>query len=71
MEMEGDAYFNHLQSLLADGEIDMAAIDTAVRRVLELKFELGLFDNPYTDAARFAVASASSLPIAGNAAGSV
>lgn len=58
MEMEGDAYFNHLQSLLADGEIDMAAIDTAVRRVLRLKFELGLFENPYTDPA--------ALPAIGN-----
>lgn len=58
MEMEGDAYFDHLQSLLADEEIDMALIDAAVRRVLHLKFELGLFQKSYTDAA--------ALPAIGN-----
>jgi beta-glucosidase len=33
-----------------DGRIDQKAIDNAVSRVLKVKFELGLFDNPYIDA---------------------
>ncbi len=69
MEMEGDAYFNHLESLLTDGEIDIAAIDTAVRRILRLKFELGLFDNPYTDRAALpAIGNEDALAIAKRAA---
>ncbi|KAA3639957.1 MAG: beta-glucosidase, partial [Bacteroidetes bacterium] len=33
------------------GQIDQAAIDEAVRRVLRAKFKLGLFENPYVDSA--------------------
>ena len=49
MEMAGDAYSNHLQSLVEDGAVSEAMIDAAVLRILRLKFELGLFENPYTD----------------------
>ncbi|MEJ2128186.1 MAG: glycoside hydrolase family 3 N-terminal domain-containing protein [Woeseiaceae bacterium] len=49
MEMEGDAYISNLEALLDDGKIDSAAIDAAVTNILRVKFELGLFDNPYTD----------------------
>jgi beta-glucosidase len=49
MEMQGDAYFNHLEALLDAGRIDIAHIDAAVGNILRLKFELGLFENPYTD----------------------
>jgi beta-glucosidase len=38
-----------LVSASKDGSINMAELDTAVRRVLSMKFELGLFDQPYTD----------------------
>ncbi len=49
MEMAGDAYSNHLQGLVEEGRIDESSIDTAVENILRVKFELGLFDNPYTD----------------------
>jgi beta-glucosidase len=48
MEMAGDAYINHLEALLDDGRVDAGTIDSAVANILRLKFELGLFDNPYT-----------------------
>ena len=39
-----------LLAAVKDGSVSVARIDAAVRRVLRLKFELGLFDNPYVDA---------------------
>ena len=53
MEMAGDAYGNHLLSLVEEGRISEARIDEAALRILSLKFELGLFDNPYTDPGAF------------------
>jgi beta-glucosidase len=47
MDMESYAYIDHLKSLVATGKVDDAVIDDAVRRVLRVKFELGLFENPY------------------------
>jgi len=52
MEMAGDAYINHLESLIDEGRIDIDTIDTATANILRLKFELGLFENPYTDPSR-------------------
>ena len=49
MEMAGDAYSNHLQALVEEGAVSEQQIDTAVERILRVKFELGLFENPYTD----------------------
>ena len=49
MEMAGDAYSNYLLSLVQEGEVSEERIDAAVLRILRLKFELGLFENPYTD----------------------
>ncbi len=51
MEMHGDAYINHLEALVDSGEIDAELIDDAVRGILKIKFELGLFERPYTDPA--------------------
>ncbi|NHA13655.1 glycoside hydrolase family 3 N-terminal domain-containing protein [Thioalkalivibrio sp. XN279] len=53
MEMEGDAYRNHLADLVEQGRVGMDLLDSAVARILDLKFRLGLFDNPYTDPADF------------------
>lgn len=53
MEMEGDAYQNHLAALVEQGRLDMTRIDNAVARILRLKCRLGLFADPYTDPARF------------------
>ncbi|MES2327420.1 MAG: glycoside hydrolase family 3 N-terminal domain-containing protein [Pseudomonadota bacterium] len=43
--------YAHLPELVRNGRVPMALIDEAVRRVLKLKFEAGLFENPYPDAA--------------------
>ncbi|MFB6189882.1 MAG: glycoside hydrolase family 3 N-terminal domain-containing protein [Halapricum sp.] len=40
----------HYRSLVEDGEIDEAVVDESVRRVLRVKFELGLFEDPFVDA---------------------
>ncbi len=49
MDMMGFIYHNQLSHLVNRGEIDEKVIDAAVRRVLRIKFALGLFDHPYTD----------------------
>lgn len=46
IDMMSGAYTNHLEAVLADG-VDEALLDEAVLRILKLKEELGLFDNPY------------------------
>ena len=46
---DGEAY-NRLPELVRAGRVSQAAVDAAVRRVLTLKFEGGLFENPYADA---------------------
>lgn len=69
MEMAGDAYSKHLHELVEAGRIDMAAIDKAVTRILRVKFELGLFDNPYTEPAELPpIASKAALDAAYQAA---
>ncbi len=54
MDMESRAYINHLGALVTSGKVDVKLVDEAVRRVLRVKFKLGLFDDPYrySDAAR-------------------
>lgn len=47
MDMESYAYVTHLKSLVESGKVPMAVIDDAVKRILKVKFELGLFDDPY------------------------
>jgi beta-glucosidase len=49
MEMHGDAYLNHLESLIAGDEVDAALVDNAVANILRIKLRLGLFERPYTD----------------------
>jgi beta-glucosidase len=49
MEMAGDAYSKHLLNLVENGEVSERRIDDAVLRILRVKFELGLFEDPYTD----------------------
>lgn len=45
----GTAYASSLAKLLKEGRITTTQIDGAVRRILEAKFRLGLFDDPYVD----------------------
>lgn len=47
IDMESDAMVKYLPQLVRTGRVDEALVDEAVRRVLRLKFELGLFDDPY------------------------
>lgn len=47
MDMEGGTYENHLEDLVKSGEIDEKLLDDSVRRILRVKFKLGLFDDPY------------------------
>ncbi|GAA2740436.1 glycoside hydrolase family 3 N-terminal domain-containing protein [Terrabacter aerolatus] len=47
LDMCGGAYLAHLEELVESGEVDLALVDDAVRRVLRLKFRLGLFERPY------------------------
>lgn len=49
MEMAGGAYARQLESLVEDGKVPVEMIDDSVSNILRLKFELGLFDTPYTD----------------------
>ena len=46
------AYMGPLVESVEEGRVPMALVDRAVRRVLELKFRLGLFENPYVDVDR-------------------
>lgn len=47
MDMCSNGFINTLAASLKDGSVTMADIDQACRRVLEAKWKLGLFDNPY------------------------
>ena len=47
MDMESEAYKKELEKLVKAGKVDVKYIDEAVRRILQKKFELGLFDDPY------------------------
>ncbi|MFD0991866.1 beta-glucosidase BglX [Tenacibaculum geojense] len=47
MDMESYAYVNHLYDLVQEGKVLETDINDAVKRILRVKFELGLFDNPY------------------------
>jgi beta-glucosidase len=47
MDMESSAYVEHLVALVKEGSVKEGLIDDAARRILKVKFELGLFDDPY------------------------
>jgi beta-glucosidase len=47
MDMESHLYVEELVNLVKEGKVNEALADDAVRRILRVKFELGLFDNPY------------------------
>jgi beta-glucosidase len=52
MEMVSRLYNKHGAELLRSGQLSQAKVDEAVRRILRIKFRLGLFDHPYADEAR-------------------
>lgn len=47
MDMVGEGFLTTLQKSLKEGKVTMLEINQACRRVLEAKYKLGLFDNPY------------------------
>jgi len=49
MDMAGNVYESQLPDLVEQGALDVGMIDAAVANILQAKFELGLFENPYTD----------------------
>ncbi|MBS1798038.1 MAG: glycoside hydrolase family 3 C-terminal domain-containing protein [Acidobacteria bacterium] len=49
MEMVSRFMNQNGEKLVKEKKLSMATIDEAVRRILRIKFRLGLFDNPYTD----------------------
>ncbi|SHJ04829.1 beta-glucosidase [Mesonia phycicola] len=47
MDMEGGAYETSIEDLIAEGKVSEELIDDSVKRILRIKFQLGLFDDPY------------------------
>ena len=50
IEMASTCYINHLKKLIETKKVDVSLLDEAVLRVLRLKEEVGLFENPYKGA---------------------
>ncbi len=49
MDMASYTFARYLKDLVMEGNLDVAKIDEAVRRILRIKVRLGLFENPYVD----------------------
>ena len=47
MDMVGEGFISTLEKSLDEGKVSMEKIDASVRRILEAKYELGLFEDPY------------------------
>ena len=47
MDMESHLYIKNIKELVESKKLDIKLIDDAVSRILRVKFELGLFDDPY------------------------
>lgn len=47
MDMVAEGFLNTLKQSLEDGKVSINDIDTAVKRILTAKYQLGLFDDPY------------------------
>lgn len=52
IDMVSHVYYNNLKELVAEGKVKESDIDEMVRNILRLKFDLGLFENPYVDTKR-------------------
>lgn len=47
VDMESSAYLNYLKELLSENKVSLEQIENSVRKVLKIKYETGLMDNPY------------------------
>ncbi|HVG32756.1 MAG TPA: glycoside hydrolase family 3 N-terminal domain-containing protein [Pyrinomonadaceae bacterium] len=52
MEMVSRLYNKHVANLIKEGKLSQSTVDEAVRRILRIKFRLGLFEKPYADETR-------------------
>src|ERR1700684_2256974 len=68
IDMMSHYYDAELPALVKSGRVPMAVVDEAVRRVLHLKFALGLFEHPFTDGPEVTGAVADHRPLARRAA---
>ncbi len=56
MDMQGNGYDHYLAQLVKEKKVPVSLIDDSVRRLLKVKYELGLFDDPYVDESKEAAA---------------
>lgn len=49
MDMRDEVYIENVEKCVEEGTVSMEVLDEAVRRILRVKFRLGLFDRPYTE----------------------
>ena len=68
IDMMSHDYDAELPALVKSGQVPMTVVDEAVRRVLQLKFALGLFDHPFTEGPEVTGAVAEHRPLARRAA---
>ncbi|MCJ8156437.1 beta-glucosidase BglX [Sphingomonas sp. LaA6.9] len=47
MDMQGAVFMTHLEKSIAEGRVSQERVDQAVRSILEMKYRLGLFQDPY------------------------
>ncbi|WP_316825952.1 glycoside hydrolase family 3 N-terminal domain-containing protein [Pedobacter miscanthi] len=52
VDLDVDGAYETLEKMVGEGKLDMKYVDQAVRRVLSVKFTLGLFENPFGDPSR-------------------
>ena len=64
VELPGDDCAKHLASALDRGLISMDTIDDIVRRILKEKFRLGIFENPFADENKIALATKEAIDLA-------
>src|SRR5438034_7907549 len=64
MDMASQTYKNNLPKLVASGAVSAAKIDAAVLPILEVKFQIGLFDHPYVNESAVADVTAESRSLA-------
>ncbi len=63
IDMTDGLYRKHVAALVAAGRLSLATVDESVRRVLRLKFELGLFEHPFTEASVLTAAAPDSAQL--------
>lgn len=47
MDLQGAVFMEHLATSVAQGKVELARVDAAVKAILEMKYRLGLFEDPY------------------------